>query len=134
MDIQQTAAAAAAILAPYLAKVGEEFSKKIGEGAYKKLASLYEAIKSKFIADKDEFAQKTLERLEAQPTTESRQAALADVLVEKAQADGKFADNLGNLTKDAAADKTVNQFLTQVYGEGRVGKILNIGRARDIKA
>jgi hypothetical protein len=31
-----------------------------------------------------------------------------------------------------ARDKNVSQFLTQVYGDARVGKITNIASARDV--
>lgn len=129
MDIAQIATAAAALLAPYLARAAEAAAKKAGERAWEKVEALYQAIRRKFAADQDEYAQKTLQRLEAQPTAEARQAALADVLTEKAQADPDFARKLARLVQDATQDNTVVQFLTQVYGEARVGNIINIGRA-----
>ena len=129
MDVVQIATAAAALLAPYLAKAGEAAAKKAGEAAWEKVEALYQAIRRKFAADKDDYAQKTLERLEAQPTTETRQTALADVLAEKAQADPGFAQELARLVQGAAQDKTVVQVLTQVYGEARVNKIINIAQA-----
>jgi len=129
MDVVQIATAAAALLAPYLAKAGEAAAKKAGEAAWEKVEALYQAIRRKFAADKDDYAQKTLERLEAQPTTETRQTALADVLAEKAQADPEFAQELARLVQGAAQDKTVVQVLTQVYGEARVNKIINIAQA-----
>ncbi|MGB9870629.1 MAG: hypothetical protein ACPLYD_03105 [Anaerolineae bacterium] len=129
INIGQIAAAAAALLGPYLAKAGEALAKKAGEAAWAKVEALYQAIRRKFAADRDDYAQKTLQRLEEQPSSEARQAALADVLAEKAQADPAFARQLAALVGEAGEDKALVQFITQVYGEAYVGKITNIGRA-----
>lgn len=129
MDIIQIAMTAVAIIAPYLGQAGEAMAKTAGEKAWGKVEALYQAIRRKFAADKDDYAQKTLERLEAEPTADTRQTALADVLAEKAKSEPSFAQELARLVTGAAQDKTVVQFLTQVYGEGRVGKITNIGQA-----
>ena len=129
MDISLIATAAAAMLAPYLSEAGKAAAKKAGEKAWEKVAGLYQAIRRKFAADKDDYAQKTMERLEAQPTAEARQVALADVLAEKAQTDPAFAQELARLVQGAAEDRAVVQILTQVYGEGRVGKIINVAQA-----
>ncbi|MGC9084548.1 MAG: hypothetical protein ACP5ME_15410 [Anaerolineae bacterium] len=129
INIGQIAAAAAALLGPYLAKAGEALAKKAGEAAWAKVEALYQAIRRKFAADRDDYAQKTLQRLEEQPSSEARQAALADVLAEKAQADPAFARQLAALVGEAREDKALVQFITQVYGEAYVGKITNIGWA-----
>ena len=129
MDIAQIAPAAAALLGPYLAKAGEAAAKKIGEAAWEKTGALYQAIRRRFEADKDEKAQETLQRLEEQPLDEGRQAALADILTEKAQADPTFAQELMQLAQGVTQDKTVAQFLTQVYDDAHVDKIINIGQA-----
>ena len=120
--------AAAALLAPYLAKAGEEIAQKAGDAAWNMAASLYHAIKQKFTADQDAYAQQTLQRLEEQPTNEARQAALADVLHEKAQADPSFAQELKRLVQDTTQTQGINQFLTQVYDHAQVNKIVNIGQ------
>ncbi|MGC8947699.1 MAG: hypothetical protein ACP5N6_16325, partial [Anaerolineae bacterium] len=121
INIGQIAAAAAALLGPYLAKAGEALAKKAGEAAWAKVEALYQAIRRKFAADRDDYAQKTLQRLEEQPSSEARQAALADVLAEKAQADPAFARQLAALVGEAREDKALVQFITQVYGEAYVG-------------
>jgi hypothetical protein len=128
MDTAQIVTAAAALLGPYLAKAGEAVAKKIGEAVWDKVANLHQAIRRKFSKDKDEYAQKTLQRLEEQPTNEGRQAALADVLEEKAQTDPAFAQELAQLVRTTAEDKHVSQFLTQVYDQAQVDKIINIGQ------
>ncbi len=120
--------AAAALLAPYLTKAGEEVAKQAGDAAWQMAASLYQAIRRKFTKDQDAYAQQTLQRLEEQPTNEARQAALADVLNEKVQADPSFAQELKGLVQDTTQTQGINQFLTQVYGNAQVEKIVNIGQ------
>lgn len=129
MDIVQIATAAVALLAPYLIKAGESAAGKVGEKALEKVEALYQAIRRRFAADKNDYAEKTLQRMEEQPTSEGCQAALADILAEKAQNDPGFAQELMQLVQSATQDKTVVQILTQVYGNARVGKIINIGNA-----
>ncbi len=129
IDMHQVATTAAALLGPYLAKSGEGFAKKAGEAAWDKVVALYQTIRCKFIADKDEKAQEALHRLKEQPTDEKHQAALAEVLTEKAQADPVFAQDLQQLVQVTTQDETVAQFLNQVYDRGRVDKIISIGHA-----
>lgn len=129
IDMHQVATTVAALLGPYLAKAGEGFGKKAGEAAWDKVVALYQAIRHKFAADKDEKAQETLRRLEEQPTDEKRQEALVEVLTDKAQANPAFAQELQRLVQVITQDETITQFLTQVYDMGRVKKIINIGLA-----
>ena len=130
IDIAQIATAAVALLGPYLAKAGEAAAKKVGEAAWEKMEALSQAIRRKFEADKKNAkAQETLQRFEEQPTDEDRQAALANVLAEKAQADPAFAEELARLVQFTTGDQTVGQFLTQVYDQAQVDKIINIGQA-----
>jgi hypothetical protein len=133
MDIAQIAITAAALLAPYLVKAGEAAAKKAGETAWEKVESLYQAMRGKFAADEDDYAEKTLQRLEEQPTSEVRQASLADILTEKAEADPTFARELAQLVQDTAQDQATAQFLTQVYDNARVDKIINIGQAGTVR-
>ena len=129
MDMAQIATTAATLLAPYLVKAGEAAAKKVGEAAWEKVKALYQAIRKKLAADKDDYAAKTLARLEEQPTNKGRQAALADVLAEKAQADPAFAQELAKLVQATTEDSSVSTFLTQVYDQAQVDQIVNIGHA-----
>lgn len=131
MTITPIVTSAVALLAPYLAKAGEEVAKKAGEASWEKMKALYQAIRTKFSADKDDYAQQTLKRLEDKPSEESRQRALADILTEKAEADPEFGQELKRLVQDTTQGKGVPEFLTQVYG-GEVGQILNINQAGDL--
>lgn len=131
MDFVQIAKSAVALLAPYLAKVVEGTAQKAGESIWEKTKALYQTIANKFREDKDVYAEQTLQRLKSKPSTQSRQRALVDVLVEKLKADSKFAEELNQLMQNTTQGQDVNQFLTQVYG-GEVNKIVNIGTARDV--
>ena len=136
MDPISIATAAAAILAPYLStlavkageKVTENLAGKAGTGASGAVDALYQAIKRKFAADHDTDAEQSLTSLAAKPDSEARQATVAEVLADKAQADPAFAKELADLVQQAGKDPGVTQFLTNVYGEGRVGKIINVGQ------
>ena len=129
MEIAQSAAAAAAFLGPFLAKIGESIAKKAAERIWDKAEALYQAIRQKFTRDQDAYAQQTLERLTEQPTSDGRQAALAMILTEKANSDPAFAQELLRLVQEIAQDNTAPQFLTQVYDQAQVGKIVNIAQA-----
>lgn len=130
MDIVQIVASAVTLLAPYLAKVGDGMIQKAGEDTWDKMKALHQAIRGRFSAEQDDYALKTLQRLEEQPSAEGRQKALVDVLAEKAQTDPEFAQELKQLVQNTTQGKDVGQFLTQVYG-GEVGKIININEAKD---
>ncbi|MCS7179398.1 MAG: hypothetical protein N0A03_09045 [Anaerolineae bacterium] len=133
MDIREIVLQAAALIGAYLAVAAGAAAQKIGEAfgekAVRAAENLLHLIRRKFAADGDAYAQETLRRLEAQPTSEARQAALADVLAEKAETDPDFARELAGLVQAAFRGETTVQFLTQVYGEARVSKIVNIGQA-----
>lgn len=137
MDWRQVATTAAALLAPllpYLVKVGEkaaeEAGKKFGTAAWEKAKALYEAIRGKFTGDA--YAEETLKRAAEKPESEGRQAALTEVLAEKAEADPEFGQQLAQLTEVTAQERGIVNFLTQVYG-GRVNKIINIGWTQEAK-
>ena len=127
--IATIAAGAVAALAPYLKKTGEMFAEEVGKKTFEKIASLYQAIKDRF---KDQPAKKrTLKELEEMPEGQDVQAALCLQLEKQMTADVDFAEALRQLLNDVAQDEQGATFLTQVLG-GEVGKIVSIGRARDL--
>ena len=125
MIIHQIVTSVVTLLAPYLAKGGEEFAKKGGDATWEIMKALYQAIYNKFSADKDDYAQQTLKRLEEKPLELTRQRALIDIVVEKAEADTEFARKLTHLLQD----KDVCNITTRVYKGGKVGKMFNINQA-----
>lgn len=131
MDVVQAITIAAALLAPYLAKAGEGFAKKAGERVWEKVEALYRAVRRKVEADKGDGADKTLERLQAEPINETRKAGLTTILTEKTKSDAGFAQELVRLVQGVVQTEHEHavQFLTEVYGPAQVGKIINIGHA-----
>ena len=128
MDIGTLAASIVAVLAPYLAKAGEEFAKEAGKIASTKITAIYQIIKDRF--HNQPVTSAALAELEAAPDDVDAQAALRLQLKKQMEADPTFADSLHQLLRDMGQDKQAAGFLTQVYGN--VGKIINIGEAREI--
>lgn len=126
MTIYQIVSSAVTLLAPYLGKGGEEFAKKAGDATWERMKAFYQTIHIKFSADKDEYAQQTLKRLEEKPLELSRQRALTDILVEKADANPEFARKLTHLLQD----KDVCNITTNIYKGAKVGKVFNINQVK----
>lgn len=99
MDIQAIAIAATGLLGPYLAKASEAFAKQAGEIMMEKVGALYQAIKQKFQGD--DYAEKTLARVEQKPDSETRMATLQEVLTEKLEEDEAFSKLLQQLIGEA---------------------------------
>jgi len=132
VDILTVAQAVGPLLAPFIGKAMEGAANKTGEIGAEKAGTLLDTIRRKFAVDQDDYAVQTLQRFEEQPDVASRQQTLATLLAEMAEADPAFADALTHQVEGMARDKNVSQFLTQVYGDARVGKITNIASARDV--
>jgi hypothetical protein len=133
MDVARTATAAVACLAPYLPRLAGE-AKAPGGAAGAAVAALYQAVRRRFAADRDDDATRTLAVLAvlaARPASPGRRAAVAEVLEDKGRADPAFARELADLVQRAGQDRSVTEFLTQVYGAAWVEHIRTIGRASD---
>lgn len=126
MAVVEIVSSAIALLSPYLVKVAEGAAQEVGKNSWEKVKGIYQAICQKFARDKDDYAQQTLKRLEEKPTEKRRQEALEAILEEKLD-DSDFAAQLAELVKDTTQGQPVSQFVTQVFGHGRVGKVANIG-------
>lgn len=125
----ELATLAVGFIAPYFAKGGEAVAKKVGEAAWDKIETVYTNIKNK-LAD-DAYAKKTLKRVEDEPESETRQAALVGVLVDTLKADPTFAETLEKLL-DEGKEKVVNKTISQtvnVSGSAKTGDIHQIGEA-----
>jgi hypothetical protein len=131
MDISTLAASVVAVLAPYLAKAGEEFAKEVGKAAVSKISTLYQAIKDRF--QRHTAASESLADLETAPNDQDAQAALRQQLKKQLADDPAFADTLYQLIDQIGQDKQAAAFLTQVYG-GEVGQILNIDKVDKLDA
>jgi hypothetical protein len=127
MDPLTLATLAVNLVAPYLAKAGEAIAKQAGETAWEKLTAVYGTVKDKLAGDA--YAEESLARLEAEPESAGRQAALVGVLEEKIKADSDFAETLQTLldqARQAGAEKLTQQ--VTVSGRARTGNITQIGK------
>jgi hypothetical protein len=93
---------AAGLLAMYVTgfvqRAGEKAFEELSEGADSGLRRLYDRVKQRVSGDK--YGEAALERVEAQPDDERRQAVLAEVLDEAMAADPGFARELGELVQE----------------------------------
>ncbi len=138
MDPQTIATMAVSLIAPYLAKAGESIAKKAeeagavlaekaAEATWGKIRSIYETVVDKLKGDA--YAVETVKRLEAEPESKSRQAALTGVIEEKVKEDSTFASSLQKLLEEAreqGAEKIVQQIM--ISGHARTGDITTIGK------
>jgi hypothetical protein len=117
----------AALLAKALGGAAEE----AGQGAADALGRLVAAVRRRFAGD--EGAQSALTAVECAPADEASTRTLAEA-IERASADGdgKFRAELEKLVGEAERDPRVGQFITEVRENAQVGKIVNIGSARDV--
>lgn len=99
MDIGLLATSAVSLVVPYLAKLGKDVAADIGEKVSEhvsdKVKALYEKIKGKFMGDN--YASRTLERLEEKPEDKGRQDMMVSVLKESLPNDPQFQRMLGQL-------------------------------------
>lgn len=128
MDPVTIAASAVAILTPYLAKAGEEVSKKAVGAAWEKVSEIYQAVKGRLSQEKDDYPKETLKRFEKEP--EKRKLAMQEILADVLAKDPAFAGKLLKMLKDADKAGAGTTFNTSIFG-GEVGEVINIGSVRD---
>ncbi len=117
----------AALLAKALGGAAEE----VGQGAADALGRLVAAVRKKFAGD--EGAQSAFAAVEQAPADEASTRTLAEAIERvSADGDGRFRAELEELVGEAERDPRVSQFVTEVRHNAQVGKIVNIGSARDV--
>ena len=123
MDIITIASSTIALLTPYLAKAGEEVTKKAFGAAWEKVNEIHKAIKERLAQEKDKYPKETLERFEQEP--EKRKHAMQEMLTEILEKDSVFSQKLEDLLKDADKAGVGTVFNTNIFG-GEVGEVINI--------
>jgi hypothetical protein len=127
MDPVSLATSAVGMLIPYLVKGGEAVAKKAVDESFELAGKLYRNIRDKFAGDA--YARETLKRVEENPESESRKAALAGVLEEKINEDASFGTDLEKilaLAKELGGDQ-INQTIN-LSGNAKAGNINMIGK------
>jgi hypothetical protein len=116
-------------VAVLLAKALGSAAEEAGRGATDAFGRLVTTVRKRF-AD-DEGAQSALVAVERDPANEASTRILATA-IERASADPAFRGELEELVREAERDPRVGQFVTEVRDNAQVGKIVNIGSARDV--
>lgn len=116
----------AAMVAASFKSVGEQ----AGRGAWGVLGRAVEAVRAR-LSD-DEAGGRALAALEQAPDDEACVAALSGALERRAGADAVFRGELAALVNEARRDPVAGRIVTEVYGNAQVGKVVNIGQARDV--
>lgn len=105
MDIGLIATSTVSFLVPYLTRLGRKVASGIGEDlsgfAEDKIKALYESIKEKLKGD--DYASKTLERLEEVPGDAIRQQTMQGILQESLKEDENFSKKLQQLLEEVNA-------------------------------
>jgi hypothetical protein len=127
MDPLALATAVVNLLIPYLTKAGQAVADKAAAVAWEKTKAIFAAVKEKLSGDT--YTEETLKRVEDEPQSQNRRAALIGVLEEQIKKDPAFADALGRLLAEAksAGVETIQQTVT-VSGQARTGDITTIGK------
>jgi len=133
VDPNMLATQAVALLSPYLTRAGEAAAQMVGEAASKQAEALLGAIRRRFGADQDTYAQQTLDKVVERPEEEWPKQALQGILLSKARTDPAFKEELEQLLQNANADRPTQQFSVDVSG-GKIGSINQIGSVGTLNA
>ena len=98
----------AAIVAPFVAKGAEAFSKTAGDKIAGKAVEVFRAVADKLSGDT--YAQQTLDRAKEMPESKVRLNMLSEVLAEKMEFDQDFAEKLSKLVSEAQDERAGNIF------------------------
>jgi hypothetical protein len=113
----EIAAAAVALLAPYLAKAASTAAETAGEATLDGVRALFALVRRRFDDDGDEAAKSKLAALEENPEDGEAQKELARALSEKVDSDPAFADELRGAMTAATGGRSVGDFNTEVHGD-----------------
>lgn len=125
MEPMVIAASAMSFLMPLLVKAGEAAAQKAGVAAWEKAKQIQAAIKRKLSGDA--YAEQTLKRVEEEPDSQERQAALKGILAEKLKEDPEFSASLMQMLDEAEKarpEQKIDQRVS-VSGQGRIGGDVN---------
>jgi hypothetical protein len=98
---------------------------RVGESAWAALGRIADAVRARFRADRE--VTETLNRLDAEPTSQARTAEVAEVLKPRLAADPDFTSELARLVEQAKTDSQVGPIVTVIQGNAQVGKVTTIG-------
>lgn len=100
-----------------------------GEGAVRRLVGWLKTFQSD---PAEEATSSALDLVSRSPASTASVEALAVALDERAAGDDEFRLRLAEFVDDARRDPVAVSFVTEIYGNARVGKVVNIEHARDV--
>lgn len=121
-----------AIAAAVLAKAQERAADRTIDGGESVVRRLASWLRASFADSDDEAANHALGLVERVPGSPSSVDALAVVLDNRAAGDAEFRGRLAALVDEARSDPVAGRFVTEVYGDAQVGKIVNINQAGNV--
>lgn len=119
-----------AVLAAVIAKAQDRVAEGAVAGAEGVVGRAVGWLRASFRTDGR--AGSALDLVERAPDSASAVERLAAVLDARARDDADFAEQLASFVQEAQRDPVAGRFVTQVTGDAQVGKIVNIGQARDV--
>jgi hypothetical protein len=112
-------------------KALESAAGEAGRTAWAALGRLANVVRNRLAGDSQ--SERLLQAVEHVPTDEERVRELAAQLEERMRADKEFRRELESIVAEARRDPRSGQFVTQVADQAQVGKLVIIGRARDVE-
>jgi uncharacterized membrane-anchored protein YjiN (DUF445 family) len=132
MHPSQIATTAISLLVPYLVEGGKAASQKAGEASWEKVSLLYQTIHDKLNISCDSTLRQPLHNLVDSPSDLTCQDIVKDMLVEKLLTDQDFSRQISKLLNEISQEQAVGKFVTKLYGNAKVDKIINIDQAGQV--
>ena len=128
----EVVSAAIALIVPYLAGAAGAAGGAAGRAADEGVRRLWRSMIQNAEREVDGRASSALRRLRQNPTDSATQAAAVDALRALAAGDPQFLDSLRAMVREAGPVGHDITMTTNLSGDARIGKQINIGSAGDV--
>lgn len=128
----EVVSAAIALIVPYLAGAAGAAGGAAGRAADEGVRRLWRSMIQNAEREVDGGASSALRRLRQNPTDSATQAAAVDAVRALAAGDPQFLDSLRAMVREAGPVGHDITMTTNLSGDARIGKQINIGSAGDV--
>jgi hypothetical protein len=128
----EVVSAAIALIVPYLAGAAGAAGGAAGRAADEGVRRLWRSMMQNAEREVDGRASSALRRLRQNPTDSATQAAAVDAVRALAAGDPQFLDSLRAMVREAGPVGHDITMTTNLSGDARIGKQINIGSAGDV--
>lgn len=128
----EVVSAAIALIVPYLAGAAGAAGGAAGRAADEGVRRLWRSMIQNAEREVDGRASSALRRLRQNPTDSATQAAAVDAVRALAAGDPQFLDSLRAMVREAGPVGHDITMTTNLSGDARIGKQINIGSAGDV--